>query len=191
MTQNPDPLSVDLNLTNVKRKYFHVIVLLIFASCGGAEKEDPSTYYDRFTGIIVPYKEGTESILTQIQGALKEQMKASGDFRLSPEDSIRQEELIKEFSSLAKQTIDSLRGMNDMHGSELKSAGVRYVQQTSESVLAAYHNIVLPLQDPVRRPSQHTIDSLSEKYSDQLVRSNEDFASRQLEFLQKTGLLSL
>ena len=176
----------------MKPKYIPFTVLLVlFASCRGAEKEDASSYYDHFTAIIGPYKEGTESILTQIQGALQKQMKASGDFKLSREDSIQQEKLMKEFSNLAKQTIDSLHDMEDMSGSELKSAGVRYVQQTSESVLAAYHNIVLPLQDPVRRPAQHTIDSLSEKYSDQLVRSNEDFASRQLEYLQKTGLLSL
>ena len=144
-----------------------------------------------FRGIVVPYREGTETILKEIQGMLQKQLKASGDFKLSREDSIREEQLISEFESLSEETIVRLNAMEELPESGLRSAGVRYVEETSRSVLGAYHEIALPLQDPTRRQGRHAIDSLSEIYSDQLVRSNEDFASRQLEFLKKFGLLSL
>ena len=180
-----------VNGIKLKSKFFgFLVVSAFFASCGG-EKEKANTYYDEFTAIILPYKEGTERILTEIQGTLQKQLKASGKFTLSQQDSIRQEELIRQFATLAQSTITGLESMKEMPESELKSAGLAYVQHTSESILGAYRDIVLPMQDSLRRPSRDAIDSLSEIYSDQLVRSNEDFASRQLEFLKKSGLLNL
>jgi len=167
-----------------------LMLMALLASCG-REKEQATTHYDEFTAIIVPYKDGTESILTQIQGTLQKQLKASGQFTLSAQDSIRQDELIRDFATLAQQTIIALEAMKEMPESDLKSAGVQYVGRTAESILGAYNNIVVPMLDSVQRPSQHVIDSLSKVYSDQLVRSNEEFAARQLEFLNKSGLLEL
>ena len=167
-----------------------LMVVALLASCG-REKEQANTYYDQFTAIIVPYKDGTENILTQIQGTLQKQLKDSEQFTLSPQDSIRQNELIREFATLAQQTIIALEAMKEMPESDLKSAGVHYVQRTVESILGAYNNIVVPMQDSMQRSSQQVVDSLSNMYSDQLMRSNEEFASRQLEFLKKSGLLEL
>lgn len=154
-------------------------------------KERAQEYYDTFSDIIIPYKDGTESILTEIQSMLQKQLKASGDFKLSQQDSVRQERLISEFETLSGKTVEKLTEMEELPEADLRAAGLRYVNQTSQAVLGAYREIARPLQDPGRSPDTHAIDSLSEMYSDQLVRSNGDFASRQLEFLKKFDLLSL
>ena len=163
----------------------------LFLNACTNEKERAQDYYDSFSEIILPYKDGTENILTEIQSMLQDQLDVAGDFKLSQQDSIKQQHLIAEFETLSAETLDKLRIMEEMPDSELKSAGIHYVEQTSASVLGAYRHIALPLQDPAGRPDNQTIDSLSEIYSDQLVRSNADFASRQLDFLKKFDLLSL
>jgi hypothetical protein len=164
-------------------------LLILLSACGASEKDKANEYYNRFTAIVVPYKDGTESILKEMQAILREQLQRSGDFELSPDDSVRQRELIKAFEALANKTLNNLQGMDELEGADLKHAGIDYVIGTTGAVVGVYREIVLPMQDPDRQLGQKSLDSLSNKYSDQLVKSNDEFAQAQMGFLQGFELL--
>ena len=165
-----------------------VFVLLILLSACTSDRKKADAYYEQFSEIIVPYKEGTESILTEMQRILKVQLQRSGDLQL-PHDSVRQRELIGEFESLANRTLGDLQQMDEFKGADLKTSGIQYVISTTSAVVGVYREIVLPMQAQDRKLDQQTIDSLSVKYSDQLVASNDAFADAQMGFLEEFGLL--
>jgi hypothetical protein len=164
-------------------------LLILLSGCGASDRGKADEYYNRFTTIIVPYKEGTESILKEMQSILREQLQRSGDSHLSREDSVRQRELLKQFETLANTTLEDLQRMDELDGADLKTSGIQYVLSTTSAVVGVYREIVLPMQDPNRRLGQQALDSLSVKYSDQLVASNDDFAQAQMDFLESFGLL--
>lgn len=170
-------------------KKFLFALLILSSACGASDKDRANEYYNRFTAIIVPYKEGTESILKEMQGILRAQLQRSGDFQLSAGDRVKQRTLIKEFETLANKTLGALQQMEDLEGAYLKDAAVDYVLATTGAVVGVYREIVLPMQDEDRALDQQALDSLSTKYSDQLVASNDAFASAQMEFLEGFGLL--
>jgi len=169
----------------MKRSFF---VLLILAACA-TDREKADEYYDKFSAIIIPYKEGTESTLTEMQRILKAQLQRSGDFALSQSDSAKQRSLVKQFETLANKTLEDLQQMDEFEGADLKTSGMQYVLSTTGAVVGVYREIVLPMQDPDRALSRQALDSLSVKYSDQLIASNDAFADAQMGFLEEFGLL--
>ena len=158
-------------------------------ACTQTEKEKANEYYDRFSKIVIPFKNESERLLTECQSLLQKQFKASGNFKLSREDSIKQMELLTEFQAVSRKTMDDLNAFDDFPGSDLKTAALEYVRSTSTAVSEAYKVVVIPMQT-LRPPDQHTIDSLSEKFSDRLMESNEKFASSQMQFLHDFELLA-
>lgn len=171
----------------MKKSLFAVVIFL--SGCGASEKDKANEYYNRFTAIIVPYAEGTESILTEMQGMLREQLQRSGDLQLSANDSAQQRALIKQFETLANKTLEEIQQMDELEGADLKTAGIEYVLSTTTAVVGTYREIVLPMQDAKQELDQHVLDSLADKYSDQLVASNEKFSAAQMGFLEDFGLL--
>ena len=171
----------------MKKVYFALLILL--SACGASERDKANEYYNRFTAIIVPYKEGTESILKEMQEILREQLQRSGEFGSFSDDSVKQRALIKEFETLANKTLEDLQRMDELEGADLKTSGMQYVLSTTGAVVGVYREIVLPLQNPDRALDQEALDSLSAKYSDQLVASNDEFASAQMQFLEGFQLI--
>lgn len=165
------------------------VVLFILLGACATDRERADEYYDQFSAIIVPYKEGTESILTDMQRMLKEQLQRSGDFQLLQHDSVKQRELIEHFETLANKTLEDLQQMDELEGADLKTSGIQYVLSTTSAVVGVYREIVLPMQDRNGKLDQQALDSLSVKYSDQLAASNEAFAEAQMGFLEEFGLL--
>ena len=170
-------------------KHLSFLLLLALCACGSRDQDKANEYYNRFTAIIVPYKEGTESILKEMQRILREQLQQSGELQSSPGDSVEQRELIKEFEVLANRTLGDLQQMDDLEGADLKDAAIDYVLSTTGAVVGVYREIVLPMQGGNRTLDQQTLDSLGDKYSDQLVKSNDEFAQAQMGFLEGFGLL--
>lgn len=170
----------------MKRSFF--ILSIVLGACA-SDREKANNYYDQFSAIIVPYKEGTESILTEMQRILREQLQRSGDVGFSQDDSVKQRALIKQFETLANKTLEDLQRMEELEGAGLKTSGMQYVLSTTGAVVGVYREIVLPMQDPNRQLDQQALDSLSVKYSDQLVASNDEFAQAQMGFLEGFGLL--
>src|SRR5690242_11310854 len=144
-----------------------IVFMLMLLSCT-SKKDKANEYYDRFSAIIVPYKEGTESILTEMQTLLQKQMKSSGNFKLSREDSLTQQTQIRQFESLTKKTLNDLDSLEDFQDSKLKTAGMDYVKASSSAVLGAFREIAIPMQQPGGL-DQQALDSLSDKYSNDLV----------------------
>lgn len=169
------------------RKSFFVLFILLSACTSDRKKAD--AYYDRFSEIIVPYKEGTETILTEMQRILKVQLQRSADSQLSQHDRVKQRELMAKFETLANKTLEDLQQMDEFEGADLKTSGIQYVISTTSAVVGVYREIVLPMQTQDRKLDQQTLDSLSVKYSDQLVASNDAFADAQMGFLEEFGLL--
>lgn len=165
-------------------------LVVVMISCGRSDKSRPDReeadfYYQEFSAIIMPYKEGTERILKETQSLLQAQLKASGNLKLSDVDSVKQLDLLKEFEILSHNTMDELNALDEYPDSDLKISALEYVRGSSAAVLGAFREVALPMQDARRPPDQHVIDSLSEKFSDELVRANEEFASKQMQFLLK------
>ena len=165
-------------------------IIVAMLSCSPSDnsrsgKEQAESYYQEFSAIVMPYKEGTERILKETQSLLQTQLKASGNLKLSDADSIKQLDLLKEFESLTGNTMERLNALEDFPGSDLKMSAIEYVRGSSAAVLGAFREVALPMQDTRRPPNQHVIDSLSEKFSDELLTANEEFASKQMQFLLK------
>jgi hypothetical protein len=171
-------------------RYAICFMIAAVVSCGpadnsGSGKEEADLYYQEFTTIIMPYKEGTERILKETQSLLQTQLKTSGNLKLSDVDSVKQLDLLKEFEMLSRNTMNELNALDDFSGSDLKKSAIEYVRGSSAAVLGAFREVALPMQDTRRPPDQHLIDSLSDKFSDELVTANEEFASKQMQFLLK------
>lgn len=176
----------------MKRSFLSfVVALAALLSCSPDGKEAASEYYDKFSDIVVPYKDGTERILGETQALLQKELDASGTLKLSPEDSLRQRQLFQEFESLASAAMKQIHELDTFPGSDLKSKGVEYIHTSSHAILGAFRDVALPMQDAVKPPNPRMIDSLSNHYADALMASNERFASGQLEFLKKFDLMSL
>lgn len=179
-------LSGITSCVSMKRSF--VVLFFLLGACT-TDRERADKYYDQFSAIIVPYKEGTESILTEMQRMLKEQVQRSGDIEFFEDDSVKQRSLVKQFETLANKTLEDLQQMDELEGADLKTSGMQYVISTTGAVVGVYREIVLPMQDPNRKLDQEALDSLSVKYSDQLVASNDAFADAQMGFLKQFGLL--
>lgn len=176
--------------TAVSLRYAICFIIVLLASCRPSDKSPSSKdkadlYYQEFSAIIMPYKEGTERILKETQSLLQTQLKASGNLKLSDVDSIKQLGLLKEFEMLSRITMDKLNALEEFSDSDLKASAIEYVRGSSAAVLGAFREVALPMQDTHRPPDQHLIDSLSDKFSDELVTANEEFASKQMQFLLK------
>lgn len=167
---------------------FSVLIATVLLSCKSADKEKASEYYQDFSSIILPYKQGTERILTETQTLLQNQLRSSGNLKLSREDSLKQRALLTEFETLVRETMANIHNLEEFPDSDLKSSAVEYVQSSASAVLGAFHQVAFPMQDTIKPPEQHAIDSLSEKFGDDLVNANDKFASSQMEFLEKFEL---
>lgn len=176
--------------TTLSLRYGICFMIVAMVSCVPADnsrsgKEEADAYYQEFSAIIMPYKEGTERILKETQSLLQTQLKASGNLKLSDVDSVKQLNLLKEFEMLSRNTMDRLNSLEEFSDSDLKASAIEYVRGSSAAVLGAFREVALPMQDTRRPPDQHLIDSLSDKFSDELVTANEEFASKQMQFLLK------
>ena len=157
-------------------------------SCKSADKEKARDYYQEFSSVIMPYKQGTERILNETQTLLRDQLRSSGNLKLSREDSLKQRALLTEFETLVRETMANIHQMQEFPDADLKSSAVEYVQSSAAAVLGAFQQVAFPMQDAVKPPDQQVIDSLSEKFGNDLVDANDQFASRQMEFLEKFEL---
>lgn len=171
-------------------QYAICFTIVAMVSCGPADnsrsgRDEADSYYQAFSAIVMPYKEGTERILKDTQSLLQTQLKASGNLKLSDVDSVKQLDLLKDFEMLSRNTMDKLNSLGEFSDSDLKASAIEYVRASSAAVLGAFREVALPMQDTRSPPDQHLIDSLSDKFSDELVTANEEFASKQMQFLLK------
>jgi hypothetical protein len=91
---------------------------------------------------------------------------------------------------LAEKTIEELESLDELPKSDLKTSGIEYVKTSSDAVLGAFREIAIPMQQS-KGLGQKALDSLSDKYSNDLVESNEEFAARQIEFLKEFEIISI
>lgn len=157
--------------------------------CGRASQEEATLYYEHFSDIMIPYTEETERVLTETQTLLRRQLNNTGHLRLSPRDSVRQYTLLTGLETKARSTVAALTDLEDFRGSNLKSSGIDYVEESLDAILTI-HRALAETSHAEARTDLREIESLTNSFSEQLIELNERFGASQMEFLQEFDLLT-
>lgn len=163
--------------------------ILIVSSCGQASnKEEAEKYYGSYVEAIRPFKIGVETMLKDSKELLEQSFKATGDIKLSTQDSLKLTTMFADFERLTEDTKIRLKDLRTFKAFDLKDEGLKFVDKFSKTISGSYKGIVFPLQDRSVQMDQEKLGPLIDNYKKQLVDANQEFVTAQNEFLDKFGI---